>query len=73
LWQFPPLAARDEPLQAALHLSHELGAWTLATLTMGHAAAALFHHFVVRDDVLECMAPVTRRHAPDTSTISQPI
>jgi cytochrome b561 len=72
LWRFPPLAARDEPLQGAFHLSHELGAWALAILIMGHAAAALFHHFVVRDDVLECMAPVTRRHAPDTSTISEP-
>jgi hypothetical protein len=26
----------------------------LATI---HAAAALFHHFVLRDDVLHCMAP----------------
>jgi cytochrome b561 len=71
-WRFPPLAARDETLQAAFHLSHELGAWALAMLITGHAAAALFHHFVVRDDVLECMAPVTRRHAPGTPTISQP-
>jgi len=70
LWRFPPLAARDETLQAAFHLSHELGAWALAILTIGHAAAALFHHFVARDDVLECMAPLTRRHAPDTSTMS---
>jgi len=64
LWRFPPLAARDETLQAAFHLSHELGAWTLAILTIGHAGAALFHHFVVRDDVLECMAPVTGRLRP---------
>jgi cytochrome b561 len=69
LWRFPPLAARDETLQAAFHLSHELGAWALAILTIGHAGAALFHHFVVRDDVLECMAPVTGRRAPDTSTL----
>jgi cytochrome b561 len=70
-WRFPPLAARDETLQAAFHLSHELGAWALAILITGHAATALFHHFVVRDDVLECMAPVTRRHASGP-TISQP-
>ena len=72
LWRFAPLAARDETLQAAFHLSHELGAGALAILTIGHAGAALFHHFVVRDDVLECMAPVTGRHAPDTSTNPQP-
>jgi cytochrome b561 len=49
---------RDEMLRAAFHLSHELGAWALAALAVSHAAAALFHHFVLRDDVLECMAPV---------------
>jgi cytochrome b561 len=26
-----------------------------------HAAAAIFHHFVRHDDVLEAMAPVLRR------------
>ena len=57
-WQFPPIMPRDEMLQAALHSSHELGAWALAALAVGHAAVALFHHFVLRDDVLECMAPV---------------
>src|SRR6516225_755933 len=58
LWQFPPLLLQDETLRAALHFSHELGAWALAALAVGHAAAGLFHHFVLRDDVLECMAPV---------------
>jgi hypothetical protein len=62
LWQFSPPMARDEILRAVFHLAHELGAWALAALTVSHAAAALFHHFVLRDDVLECMAPVIRRH-----------
>jgi hypothetical protein len=31
---------------------------------VGHAAVALFHHFVLRDDVLECMAPAIQRHVP---------
>jgi cytochrome b561 len=57
LWQFPALMPRDLTLQAAFHFSHELGAWALAGLAVGHAAAALFHHFVLRDDVLESMAP----------------
>jgi superoxide oxidase len=57
-WQIPPLISRDDMLWAAFHFSHELGAWTLATLVVGHAGMALFHHFVLRDDVLECMAPV---------------
>ena len=69
-WQFSPLMPRNDMLRAAFHLSHELGAWALAALTVGHAAAALFHHFVLRDDVLECMAPVIQRGVPTRS--SQP-
>jgi len=64
LWQFSPPMARDEILRAAFHLTHELGAWALAALTVSHAAAALLHHFVLRDDVLECMTPVIQRHVP---------
>ena len=69
-WRLPPFVPRDEMLRAAFHLSHELGAWALALLAMSHAAAALVHHFVLRDDVLECMAPVMQRHVPSRS--SQP-
>jgi cytochrome b561 len=56
-WQIPPLLPRDEPMRAVFHSAHELGAWTLAILVAGHAGMALFHHFVLRDDVLACMAP----------------
>ena len=68
LWQFSPLIPRDEMLRAAFHLSHELGAWALAALAVGHAAAALFHHFVLRDDVLECMAPMMARSKQELAT-----
>ena len=57
LWQIPPFVPRDVTLQTAFHFSHELGAWAFAGLAVGHAAAALFHHFALRDDVLESMAP----------------
>ncbi|MDB6014856.1 MAG: hypothetical protein JWL65_7106, partial [Gammaproteobacteria bacterium] len=40
---------------------HKLGAWCLIGLVSLHASAALFHHFVRRDDVLETMAPILRR------------
>jgi len=69
-WQFSPLIARDDMLRAAFHFSHELGAWALAALAVSHAIAALFHHFVLRDDVLKRMAPVIRRHVPKRN--SQP-
>jgi cytochrome b561 len=65
LLQFSPLMPRNDMLRAAFHLSHELGAWALAALAVSHAAAALVHHFVLRDDVLECMAPVIQRGRSD--------
>jgi cytochrome b561 len=68
LWWLPPLMPRDEMLQAVFHFSHELGAWALAGLAVGHAAAALFHHFVLRDDVLECMAPMIARTKQELAT-----
>lgn len=58
LWSVSPLLARDEPVAAVLHAVHSTGAWVLAALALGHAGAALFHHFVLRDDVLACMAPL---------------
>jgi superoxide oxidase len=57
VWQIPPIVARDDAIRAAFHSVHELGAWTLAIMVAGHACMALFHHFVLRDDVLACMAP----------------
>jgi superoxide oxidase len=60
LWQIPQLIPEDQALRAAFHLVHEVGAWVLGALVAGHAASALIHHFVLRDDVLECMAPAIR-------------
>jgi superoxide oxidase len=58
LWRIAPLVQHDKALRVTFHLAHELGAWALASLIAGHAIAALIHHFILRDDVLECMAPV---------------
>ena len=64
VWQIPQLMPENATLQVTFYLVHEYGAWALGTLIAGHAAAALIHHFVLRDDVLQCMAPVikTERH-----------
>jgi cytochrome b561 len=56
-WEIPPLFPRDDAIRTAFHSIHEIGAWTLAILVAGHAGMALFHHIVLRDDVLACMAP----------------
>jgi cytochrome b561 len=49
------------PVEAILKLVHRYGAWTLLAAVAGHAAAALRHHFVKRDDVLTRMLPLFRR------------
>ena len=71
-WQLPSLMPRDVTLQAAFHFSHELGAWALAVSVVGHAAAALFHHFVLRDDVLESMAPAIAMARPRQEPRNRP-
>jgi cytochrome b561 len=64
LGRIPQLMTEETALRAAFHLAHQIGAWALGGLVAGHAAAALIHHFVLRDDVLQCMAPgiTTERH-----------
>jgi superoxide oxidase len=69
-WSIRPLVARDLGLVGIFRAAHEIGAWCLFALAGLHAAAALVHHFILRDDVLEAMAPAFRRrgtpptHAP---------
>jgi cytochrome b561 len=58
LWRVPQMLPQNKAISAAFHSAHEIGAWTLAALATVHALTALFHHFVLRDDVLHCMAPV---------------
>ena len=66
-WWIPPLVHTDAALRDAFMLAHQLGAYAFGALVIGHAGAALFHHFVLRDDVLQCMAPVMtpERHNRD--------
>jgi cytochrome b561 len=63
-WEVPPLVVTDAALRGGFQLAHQIGACTLGALVVGHAGAALFHHFVLRDDVLQCMAPVVPAARP---------
>jgi cytochrome b561 len=60
-WSIAPLLTKDLALAAIFHQAHEIGAWCVIALAGLHATAALIHHFILRDDVLEAMAPVFRR------------
>lgn len=53
----PDLLAKDKALGEQLKLVHAALNWTLAGLVAVHVAAALRHHFVDRDDVLQRMLP----------------
>ena len=55
--QVPKLAAPDEALAASAHGTHEWLFWLLVALVIGHAGAALYHHFIQRDSTLARMLP----------------
>jgi cytochrome b561 len=54
----PDLIAPDRSKYELLHDTHETLAYTLAVIAIIHAAAALKHHFIDRDDILRRMLPV---------------
>jgi cytochrome b561 len=56
-WQVPKVMAGDKPLTALFHQIHALSAWVLLGLIGLHILAALFHRFVLRDEVLQSMLP----------------
>lgn len=54
----PDFIAPSRPAYDFLHEAHEIMAVTLFGLALLHAAAALKHHFIDRDNVLRRMLPV---------------
>lgn len=48
--------ATETPWMAAIGELHSVLAWTLLILVIGHIAAALYHHFIERDDTLKRIA-----------------
>jgi cytochrome b561 len=57
LGELPALIGRDRPLSVLLGNVHFFLGYSLLILIGLHAAAALFHHFIRRDDVLNAMLP----------------
>ena len=55
--QLPALIEANRPLAHQLLAAHKVVGVTLLTLIGLHALAALFHHFVRRDNVLTRMLP----------------
>ncbi|MFM7404713.1 MAG: cytochrome b [Erythrobacter sp.] len=56
LFDLPKLAVtRDEPAYLVAREAHELLGWLFLALAILHIAAALRHHFVLRDNILRRM------------------
>lgn len=56
-FQFPDLVGASEVWHERLEEIHEFLAGTIIAIAVLHAAAALYHHFVLRDGVLRRMLP----------------
>lgn len=57
----------DKALAHTFASLHEWLFWTLIAVAAGHAAIALVHHFVNRDEVLRRMLPTWRRATTQTA------
>jgi cytochrome b561 len=56
-----PYGELARPARRQLHELHEYGGWAIVILAGLHAAAALYHHYALRDRVLGRMLPPARR------------
>ena len=61
LFELPALIGKNKALGIQLGDIHSFLAYALLSVIGLHAAAALFHHFIRRDDVLNAMLPARWR------------
>ncbi len=60
----PPFESFSKPAHQMIGTAHDWVGWTIMVLAAAHAAAAIFHHRVLKDDILWRMLPGVRaRHA----------
>jgi cytochrome b561 len=55
-----PYGELGRPIRRTLHDLHENVAWAIVILAGGHALAALYHHYFLKDRVLKRMLPAAR-------------
>jgi cytochrome b561 len=58
--QLPDLVPKSKPLYEAMLETHQALAWMLGAVVFLHVAAALKHHFMLKDNVLRRMLPFTK-------------
>ncbi len=64
LGELPPIVGTDKMLAKQAVAAHDIIAYVLLAVIALHAAAALFHHFIRRDDALNAMLGLSRRWGP---------
>lgn len=52
-----PFAPLSHAAHALIGQVHDVVAWAIIVIALGHACAALFHHYVLRDGILRRMLP----------------
>lgn len=57
LFEIAPMLPRTPEIFRPLTEIHEIGAFALVLLALGHVAAALYHQFVLKDGLIHRMAP----------------
>jgi cytochrome b561 len=57
LFNLPPIIGKDEALAAQLFILHRWVGYLVIVLVLTHVSAALYHHFVRGDRVLQRMLP----------------
>jgi len=62
--RLPPLIAANHGLAEGLEEIHEVGGTIGYALVALHAAAALFHHYILRDGLMTRMLPGRARNRP---------
>jgi len=64
LFQWPDLVGPSDALHERFEDIHHLLGEALLVIALVHAAAALYHHFWIKDDVLRRMLPFARPRSP---------
>ena len=60
-WQLPDFVSKNQALYNAMKETHDALALALYAIVFLHVAAALKHHFLLKDDVLRRMLPFTKK------------
>lgn len=71
LFEVPHLTGPDKSIKDLAAAMHQALFWLLILVAVGHAAVALFHQFVTRDNVLGRMWPASLQRKPRSPSLPE--